>query len=57
MMSVGVVVLVLAISVLLLAIAAARAFKVMASHRDRLAALERKGRSDGTPRDSTHIVH
>jgi hypothetical protein len=37
--------------VLLLAIAAARAFKVMASHRDPLAALERKGQSDATPTD------
>jgi hypothetical protein len=50
------VLLVLAISVLLLAIAAARAIKVMASHHNRLATLERKRRHEGAQANTTHAV-
>lgn len=57
MMAVGFVLLLLAIAILVLAIAAAKTFRIMASHRDRIAALERNRRHDGGQVDSTHIVH
>jgi hypothetical protein len=57
MMAVGFVLLLLAIAILFLAITAAKTFRIIASHRDRLVALERNHRSDGRQVDSGPIVH